>query len=496
MPCLDYPDLEGDEARQKVWLVDVPLAATHHLRAAINNGKSISYETLERYEVPIVASALKLYFMELPDSLVSSTVYEIIKTIYTTTAPNSSEATRISVIQSTLGQLRLANIATLDAITTHFTRLIDLTSAEEPYVAELASKLAPCILRPKQESALSMTEKFNVRLLRDLFAHKDAIFGELKRAASLSQTKPESNRPRAISTNESRRREHMEERQRAILAAGSQRTRAPSPNRPGYPHGLASAHRRDRSTSAETRFPIATASAQASPVVDRMKRGSLDVPQSPAGLPPQSPPKMNGTSHIEEHAPRPPQIEDTPQQSDGSQRGRSDTQGTATTAPITSASLSQSGDYTTPANYYTPSRDTPTDIEADSGAAAPSFTSVRSSVEVEKRNSLNRNSAGGAPTSRFSRKAPPGGLHRQSLISGSSASAGNGYSDQHQRDSVGSVGSSIVGDYLQSPIDIGASESFGAGAGAGASVGAGAGAGAAGAGQARGVELVDRPMDD
>ena len=67
---LDYPDLEGDEARRGIWLVDVPLAATHHLRRAINTGKAIPREVLERYEIPIVASALKLYLLELPGKIV------------------------------------------------------------------------------------------------------------------------------------------------------------------------------------------------------------------------------------------------------------------------------------------------------------------------------------------------------------------------------------------------------------------------------------------
>lgn len=61
-----YPDLEGDAARRSIWTVDVPLAATHHLRNAINNGAPIPKEVLERYEIPIVASVLKLYLLELP----------------------------------------------------------------------------------------------------------------------------------------------------------------------------------------------------------------------------------------------------------------------------------------------------------------------------------------------------------------------------------------------------------------------------------------------
>src|SRR5271154_608156 len=36
-----YPDLEGDEARRGIWLADVPLANTHHLRTTINNGAPI-----------------------------------------------------------------------------------------------------------------------------------------------------------------------------------------------------------------------------------------------------------------------------------------------------------------------------------------------------------------------------------------------------------------------------------------------------------------------
>jgi len=195
-------------------------------------------------------------------------VYEIVKTIYSTTATDVSEETRVSVLQSTLGQLRLANIATLDAICTHFTRLIELTSADEAYVTALANALAPCILRPRQESTLSMNERYSYRLVRDLFAHKDAIFGELKRASTLTHSASGAQRPRAISTDESNRRANMEERQRAIAAQRSPRAVSPGPNR------ASGSHRRDRS---QTRFPVNTSS----PTETRrntLNRSSLEVP--------------------------------------------------------------------------------------------------------------------------------------------------------------------------------------------------------------------------
>ncbi len=239
-----------------------------------------------------------MLFIFLPDSLVSSHVYEIIRTIYQTpTGDVADDAQRVPVLQQTLSQLRLTNIATLDACMNHFTRLIDLTSADETYVVTLATALAPCVLRPRVETSLTMEEKHAYRLVRDLFAHKDAIFSELKRLSALTHsssighiTRPgapdgagNGRRPRAISTDESNRKAHMEERTRALLEkASGGRSRATSP----APSPRASTHRRDRSIGGpETRFPIQTSPTSATsrhrqsigPILG-VKRSSLEVP--------------------------------------------------------------------------------------------------------------------------------------------------------------------------------------------------------------------------
>lgn len=405
-----YPDLEGDEARRSIWVVDVPLSATHHLRNNINTGKQIPMDLLEKYEIPIVASVLKLYLLELPDSLVSSHVYEIVKTIYTSTQSGSEQA-RISVIQSTLGQLRLANIATLDALVTHFTRLIELTSADEAYVTQLVNTLAPCVLRPKQETGLSMTEKFNVRLLRDLFSHKDAIFGELKKQSSLTHTNSGNTRPnRAVSTDESKRKEAMEERQRAIAAAqhaqataGSSRSRQPSPGpsaRVPLPEG-ASLHRRDRSRGPETRFPVATTATSGnvqSPTQQRIvsptsssssnPRDSLNIPQSPPRTQPstmsttsppkpsttsQDPPRTNGSIH------QPPPADDSP--SEPTTTAASTNPKRISVQPAMAASLSGPGEFS-PSTYYNSSAESPSTTTSSATTAVGS--------DVQKKDSLSR----------------------------------------------------------------------------------------------------------
>ena len=205
------------------------------------------------------------------------------KTIYSSPDSSNFSETRISVLQNTLGQLRLTNIATLDAITTHFTRLIELTSAEEAYVSSLAQILAPCILRPRTDTPLTMHERHSYRLIRDLFAHKEAIFGELKRASTLSHTPSggaaSAPRLRAISTDESNRRANMEARSRAIASRSRASSPAPQPN--------GRSHRRDRSSGpAETRFPIQTSPTSAADGLRKAAiRQSLEVPSSQDGSP-------------------------------------------------------------------------------------------------------------------------------------------------------------------------------------------------------------------
>ncbi|KAL2145498.1 hypothetical protein VTI28DRAFT_7134 [Corynascus sepedonium] len=293
-----YPDLEGDEARRGVWLVDVPLGQVHKLRAKVNNGQPPALETFAEFDIPTVASLLKLYLLELPDSLVSSHVYEIIRNIYTTPTTDGGDAARIPVLQQTLAQLRLTNIASLDACMNHFTRLIDLTSADEEYIHKLATLLAPCILRPRTETSLTMEEKHAYRLVRDLFAHKDAIFNELKRLSTMNSSgsvKGNQSRPRAISTDESNRKAHMEERNRALLekASGS-RSRATSP----APSPRAASHRRDRSVGGpETRFPIST--NLSSPTSEHRKRTSFGptLPKRTSLEVPGEPEANMGLSH-------------------------------------------------------------------------------------------------------------------------------------------------------------------------------------------------------
>jgi hypothetical protein len=162
-----------------------------------------------------------------------------------------------------------------------------------------------------------MEEKHAYRLIRDLFTHKEEIFGELKRASSLSHSVSVDKRPSSISTDESNRKANMEARNRAIAAAGGSRSRATSPA------PSPRSHRRDRSSGGpETRFPIQTSptattnsrDSRGSTGTGASVRQSLEVPGStltspvidePAAQPLQ--PITNGSGEHAEAAPPAPE---------------------------------------------------------------------------------------------------------------------------------------------------------------------------------------------
>lgn len=181
-----YPLLDNDEVRLNVWTVSVSLKTTHALRKELNTGKMVDKSILKKYELPVAASILKLYLLELPDSLVPHQYYDVVKRLYSAGSggqPPSPED-RITSLQNTFAQLLVSNIATLDAITTHLARLIRLTNAGDEYILQLSQELSHCFLRPRVESPVTFGDRHAYRLVNDLLVYRDQIFPELKRKNS------------------------------------------------------------------------------------------------------------------------------------------------------------------------------------------------------------------------------------------------------------------------------------------------------------------------
>lgn len=218
------------------------------LRSVINTGKEFNaFEVLHEVPLPIVVSTLKEFLLELPDSIVSSTVYDVIKTTYTkpnpTTIANLDEkaaiedralkhSQRIERLVGLLSHLPKINIDTLQNLVTHFAEICGLPEASDPSIEDeipeavndIVRALAPYILRPRITTALTMTDKHPAQFLQDLITSRVQIFEQVQRR--LSDAQEARTRSRSASSSEANRRFQIEARNReianaAILAASS-----------------------------------------------------------------------------------------------------------------------------------------------------------------------------------------------------------------------------------------------------------------------------------
>lgn len=70
-----------DEEKNLVWTTSLPLDRVHAAREEINHCK-LSKSDLEKYDVLLLASLIRLYLMELPECLFTFELYEPFKLIY------------------------------------------------------------------------------------------------------------------------------------------------------------------------------------------------------------------------------------------------------------------------------------------------------------------------------------------------------------------------------------------------------------------------------
>lgn len=189
-----YPKLDDDGLRLAVWTVDVPLKETHKLRKELNNGGPISTEIFDKYRPPVVGSVLKLYLLELPDSLVPHRFYDTIKELYKMNSSSENPKAKIMALISIFKQIKFSSIATMDGICMHLDRLMTIADVSEEYRVNIGQQFGPLFLRPKVQTSVTMADRHPYLLVRDLIEHRKDIFKELKRQASMGGSRRSSAR--------------------------------------------------------------------------------------------------------------------------------------------------------------------------------------------------------------------------------------------------------------------------------------------------------------
>lgn len=199
-----YPELTDDEERVGLWTQPVHLSTVHALRFQLNELSDPQQvgAILKSSQPLTVTNVLKLYFMELPDSIVPYSYFDLIRTLYQNYPVSNDESvdkSRITGLQNTLLELPVCNLATLDALLTHLTRLVHIVNSKNEDLAgtlksRLCKEFGNMVLRPKL-GATSMegksvhmhnlaTELLQQNFMVDLFDNKNTIFGELRRRNS------------------------------------------------------------------------------------------------------------------------------------------------------------------------------------------------------------------------------------------------------------------------------------------------------------------------
>jgi hypothetical protein len=145
-----YRGIPDDAERRKAWIYEVPLAAVHHLREALNAHPAetpVPPELLAKYDAPVLASAVKLWALELDPPLALWEGWDEIRRLYPavgSAAKADDEAAtqqRIADLCAALQRLPRVHLHVLDAIVQHLDKLIDLTEVEEDdevYINKLA----------------------------------------------------------------------------------------------------------------------------------------------------------------------------------------------------------------------------------------------------------------------------------------------------------------------------------------------------------------------
>ncbi|TFK51765.1 hypothetical protein OE88DRAFT_1658375 [Heliocybe sulcata] len=182
-----YEKLPSDAEKRKAWIYEVPLVAVHHLRESLNAimpDQPIPEDLFKNYDIPVIASALKLWMLELDPPLGLWEGWDEFRKLYPTVGKSVKEDGEVSPeqhiqeLQGALLRLPRVHLYVLDVVVAHLRNLIDSTTTEEPnevYTTKLALTMGRTVLRPKFETEISVQDRHPTLLFMDLVNHYSEI---------------------------------------------------------------------------------------------------------------------------------------------------------------------------------------------------------------------------------------------------------------------------------------------------------------------------------
>ncbi|KAJ2964785.1 hypothetical protein NQZ79_g320 [Umbelopsis isabellina] len=182
-----------------VWATPVALDKVHVVRNELNVPiDQLNDNSVESYDPALLAGTLRLYLRELPESVITSELYEAIKSLYTDT-DNQEEAVRVQAVAKLLVTMPKAHYTTLKALMGHFDSKLKRSAnnkeqAEEEggsndFLTKIGQSFGSLLLWPRYATYTTTMDRHLVHLVRDLLSHYDTIFSKDMTASNTESEK-------------------------------------------------------------------------------------------------------------------------------------------------------------------------------------------------------------------------------------------------------------------------------------------------------------------
>ncbi|KAI9467545.1 Rho-GTPase-activating protein 8 [Coemansia sp. RSA 989] len=140
------------EDRYQIWTSRVLLHKIHELRNAVNRNARVTLRQLRTFDLPVVARALVLYLLELPQPLCPEELHGPLRALYSSRSEKSSS----DLLKSVAGLLAGMSYAHLKTMQELFKVICEAMAGDEDgerragFVQEIGRRLGPVVMRGRE----------------------------------------------------------------------------------------------------------------------------------------------------------------------------------------------------------------------------------------------------------------------------------------------------------------------------------------------------------
>ncbi|KAI8323874.1 hypothetical protein GQ54DRAFT_257379 [Martensiomyces pterosporus] len=176
------------EDKYKVWTTRALLRNIHELRNAVNRGSKVTLKQLRAFDLPVVANALVLYFLELPQPLCPDELYDPLRALYSSRSEKDSVDT-MQAIRHLLQGVNYAHLRTMQDLFGTLSEQIkdDDSEARTEFLKCVSQRLGPVVMRAKEIVGVSLN-RMPENFVTDLIENYDVILAGIETSRPFKPT--------------------------------------------------------------------------------------------------------------------------------------------------------------------------------------------------------------------------------------------------------------------------------------------------------------------